>query len=282
MDAETKKRCVLVLPDAGPLISLQKAGALQLLLKLDMPIVVVDAVYYELVIDPDKYDSDREIRDFVTNYATVQTTEYGEFVLAKKLKGNPSHFGEAAIIDFMHRGLSKFAANDPVLLLFEDNKMIRSSEDLFPPTVHFLSTTAFLKGMEELKAVESAGAILDKLEAPPKPRFFPDRPDGTDREAKIGSTWTPALSSDLPSDIEAQARYVVENNLNPRTLEKTMPWADPDKVRSELHLVAAGDANAWGIGQDAFNAWGERHTVGRVRTDPTPEGPKSTIVYDDY
>lgn len=46
------KRCTLVIPDAGPFNSLWVANELPLLLKLDMPIVVVDAVYDELTRDP--------------------------------------------------------------------------------------------------------------------------------------------------------------------------------------------------------------------------------------
>ena len=46
------KRCVLVIPDAGPLNSLWVADRLDLLLRLDMPIVVVDAVYDEVTSNP--------------------------------------------------------------------------------------------------------------------------------------------------------------------------------------------------------------------------------------
>ncbi len=45
------KRTVLVIPDSGPLISLSVANRLDLLLKLDMPIYVVDQVFYECTKD---------------------------------------------------------------------------------------------------------------------------------------------------------------------------------------------------------------------------------------
>lgn len=59
------RRCVLVLPDAGPVNSLWVADRLDLLLALDMKIVVVDAVYDELTSDP-SYLKDREVKDSLT------------------------------------------------------------------------------------------------------------------------------------------------------------------------------------------------------------------------
>ena len=58
------KRCVLVIPDAGPLNSLWVADRLDLLLRLEMPIVVVDAVYDEVTGDP-AYPKDAEVKAFI-------------------------------------------------------------------------------------------------------------------------------------------------------------------------------------------------------------------------
>ena len=46
------KRCIVIIPDAGPFNSLWVADRLDLLLALDMRLVVVDAVYDELTSDP--------------------------------------------------------------------------------------------------------------------------------------------------------------------------------------------------------------------------------------
>jgi len=86
----------------------------------------------------------------------------------------------------------------------------------------------------------------------------------------------------LPDDPNAQVQYVVKNELDPRMLEKTMPGVDADKVRAELRNVAVGDPAAWGVDRDAFRAWGEKHAVGRIRTYPTPAGPKTEVVYDNF
>ncbi|SFL73686.1 hypothetical protein [Methylobacterium pseudosasicola] len=51
MDLDVR-RCTLIIPDSGPFNSLWVADALTLLLDLDMPIVVVDAVHDEVTSDP--------------------------------------------------------------------------------------------------------------------------------------------------------------------------------------------------------------------------------------
>ncbi|MEK8020160.1 MAG: hypothetical protein VSS75_025085 [Candidatus Parabeggiatoa sp.] len=45
------KRTVLAIPDSGPLISLGIAERLDLLLKLDMPVYIIDHVLYECTND---------------------------------------------------------------------------------------------------------------------------------------------------------------------------------------------------------------------------------------
>ena len=69
------QRCVLVIPDAGPINSLWVADALPLLLKLAMDIVVIDEVYAELTSDPDNYRKDREVKEFIEGHPDVFTIE---------------------------------------------------------------------------------------------------------------------------------------------------------------------------------------------------------------
>jgi len=59
------KRCSLIIPDAGPINSLWVADQLSLLLKLDMAIILVDAVYDELTSDPENWPKDFEVKKFV-------------------------------------------------------------------------------------------------------------------------------------------------------------------------------------------------------------------------
>jgi len=75
------KRCVLIIPDAGPFNSLWVAGRLDLLLTLDMPIVVLDAVYDEMTSDPVNYPKDREVKAFIDRHREViaiESTDIGQ------------------------------------------------------------------------------------------------------------------------------------------------------------------------------------------------------------
>jgi hypothetical protein len=58
------RRCTIVIADAGPFNSLRVAAQLSLLLALDMPVIVIDAVYDELTSDP-SYPKDRAVKAFI-------------------------------------------------------------------------------------------------------------------------------------------------------------------------------------------------------------------------
>jgi hypothetical protein len=60
----TKRRVVLVVPDAGPLISLGKADKLDILLRLRLPIYIVDQVYHEATHEH-RFADARRIERFV-------------------------------------------------------------------------------------------------------------------------------------------------------------------------------------------------------------------------
>ena len=74
---------------------------------------------------------------------------------------------------------------------------------------------------------------------------------------------------------------VIKEGLDPRTLEKTMPLADADKVREELRK-AAENPEGWGVSAEAFEVWGKAQGVARERRIDTPAGPRIEIVYDDF
>jgi serine/threonine-protein kinase HipA len=80
---------------------------------------------------------------------------------------------------------------------------------------------------------------------------------------------------------EALVQHVVRNGLDPRELEKAMPYVDADKLREELRS-AADYPERWGVKQEEFEAWGKMHELGRKREVPTPAGPRVEIVYDNF
>jgi hypothetical protein len=199
-----KKRCALIIPDAGPINSLWVAKRLDLLLKLDMPIVLVDEVYAETTSDPDNYPKDREVRAFVEAHRGREIRVEETFVgaAAAKTRGEgkktPPNLGEAAITEFLGNedsGVGKYLSDDgAALLLFEDSdwrhiRIIRKTDNL-----HLISTVAFLRGMQASGLLESAEEVIDAMLHPDNPRerrVLNDLPDGTDIEADQGSFWRP-------------------------------------------------------------------------------------------
>ena len=196
------KRCIVIIPDAGPFNSLWVADQLSLLLALDMKIVVVDAVYDEMTSDV-SYPKDRAVKEFIDGNQPpffVETTDTGREHRAKCDRGEKpkKNAGEIAIADFMSSddGLHHYLApGDPVALLFEDSGWFIRRK---PPNLHLLSTVGLLRGLERVGIIKSADAIVYEMTHPSKPdrrltdaRVLTDLPDGTDVPALIGSDWTP-------------------------------------------------------------------------------------------
>jgi hypothetical protein len=195
------KRCTLVIPDAGPFNSLWVANELPLLLKLDMRIVVVDAVYDELTRDPVNYPKDREVKAFIDAHQPpfkIEDTETGRREREKRRDGlRPRrNAGEVAIVDFMSDGLEKYlTAREPVLVLFEDSDVPGVRFFRKPPNLHLLSTVGMLRGLERVGVLRSAYDIIQKMTHPTDPsrraQVLKDLPDGVDEPAIVGSSWTP-------------------------------------------------------------------------------------------
>lgn len=196
-----KPRCVLLIPDAGPINSLWTAGRLDLLPALDMPIVMIDEIVAEVTGDPN-YPQDREVKAFLDKLQgdrlTIEETFVGSTTKQARLAGtfkSGKSMGEAAIAEFMSDGIEKYVANgDPVLMLFEDSDFRSLRFMRKPDNVHLLSTVAMLRGMERFGMIPSAEQIIAEMTnpEPPKPaRVFRDLPDGYEEEAAEGSTWAP-------------------------------------------------------------------------------------------
>ena len=197
------KRCIVIIPDAGPFNSLWVADRLDLLLALDMRLVVVDAVYDELTSNL-SYPKDRAVKAFIDGNQPpfiVENTEIGEQEREKRRAGRKlkKNAGELAIVDFMSSedGLSKYVAlGDPVALLFEDAGVRVFNK---PPNLHLISTVGMLRGLERVGVIPSADAIIYEMTHPTKPdrrptdaRRFTDLPDGVDDPAAVGSRWVPS------------------------------------------------------------------------------------------
>ncbi|MFP5075962.1 hypothetical protein ACLE20_01505 [Rhizobium sp. YIM 134829] len=194
------KRCTIILPDAGPINSLWVADRLDLLLRLDMRIVVVDAVYDELTSDP-SYLKDAEVKVFIDEHSppiVIERTDIGDAEREKRRRGQKSkkNAGELAMIDFIsdEGGIRRYVdTNEPVAILFEDAGLRVFNR---PPNLHLISTVGLLYGMQEVGIIPSAADIIDEMLHPKKPgrrpedaRRFTDLPGGIDEPATIGSSW---------------------------------------------------------------------------------------------
>ena len=190
------RACKLLLPDAGPLISLGKINALDLLLLPNMDIVVVDAVLAETTFDK-KFPEAQIIEAFVDEYATVKTTQEGRALLAAlhSKSARPRHAGDFSMLRFL---LSQSTAKSPCLVLFEDSdilKQIRVAETLAaqredrPMTTHYLSMAGFLVGLEKLGLIPSAASYIAAMEN--AGRVIKDKTHPLDIPGDGPSTWEP-------------------------------------------------------------------------------------------
>lgn len=144
---------VLLLPDAGPLITLANANALDLLLKPGWQVQVVDMVEHE--VTRTLTATSKAIANWISSnqISIVPTKTFLHYQALRQAAAETggtvrkSNLGEMAIQEAMN----EFALLDPALLgvfLFEDHKIARSSF-LLPSNCRKVSTRAFLVYLEQ-------------------------------------------------------------------------------------------------------------------------------------
>lgn len=201
------KKITLVIPDAGPLISLATGNALDLLLALrpGVRLVLTDFVYFEVTVFQDRFLDGAQIADFVKKHQAaieIVPTSIGEFAIPgiqEKLRNNPNvpwpnDLGELSISSFVTTS-KDFNPGEPTLVLIEDD-WFTSHAYAVPGNVHLLSTSAFLDGLEAQGVIESAALIRSAIQSK-RPGFKIDFV--VDKEAqKIpeGTSWRESFSRD--------------------------------------------------------------------------------------
>ncbi|MDZ4348331.1 MAG: hypothetical protein U1A22_02225 [Xanthomonadaceae bacterium] len=155
----------VLLPDAGPLITLAYADALDLLFRPGWPVVLVDMVLHEVT------RNQTPTREKLAQWATAgqvsvrptRTFQHHQQMLeANPAAARTANLGELAIQETM----SDFAleAIDPGqpqrtgVFLFEDHKVARASF-LLPDNCRKISTRAYLLFLEQRGWLESAAEI---------------------------------------------------------------------------------------------------------------------------
>lgn len=151
---------VVLLPDAGPLITLAYADALDVLLKPGWPVVLVDMVLHEVTRNQTP-TSEKLAKWADSGKPSVRATRTFQHH-QRKLATNPaaartSNLGELTIQETMN----DFALEQPPqtgVFLFEDHKIARASF-LVPHNCRKISTRAFLLFLEQKGWLTSAAEI---------------------------------------------------------------------------------------------------------------------------
>jgi hypothetical protein len=150
----------VLLPDAGPLITLAYADALDLLFKPGWPLVLVDMVLHEITRHQTP-TSDTLSHWVKANKVSVRTTRtfqhYQQTLAAEAVPARKANLGELAIQETMN----DFALDQPQktgVFLFEDHKIARASF-LVPDNCRKISTRAYLLFLEQKGWLASAAEI---------------------------------------------------------------------------------------------------------------------------
>lgn len=150
---------IALLPDAGPLITLAYADALDVLLKPGWTVMLVDMVLYEVTRNQTP-TSDKLTKWVAATQTTVLPTKtFAHFKQASVggAAARKNNLGELAIQETM----SDFALLTPPkngVFLFEDHKIARASF-MVPDTCQKVSTRAFLIFLEQKDLIQSAADI---------------------------------------------------------------------------------------------------------------------------
>lgn len=149
----------ILLADAGPLITLAYAEALDVLLKPGWQVRVVDMVLHE--VTRNQTPTSQEIAAWVDRHelAVVETRTFRFYQQARTSEVSPrkSNLGELAIQEAMQT-LALEEPESTGVFLFEDHKIARASF-LVPDNCRKVSTRAFLTFLEQHGWIESAAEI---------------------------------------------------------------------------------------------------------------------------
>ena len=150
----------VVLPDAGPLITLAYADALDLLLKPGWPVVIVDMVLYEVMRNdtPTSAKIGAWVADRSIPIESTRTFAHYCDALAEALSQvRKANLGEIAVQEAMN-ALALSAPGTTGVFLFEDHKIARASF-LLPDNCRKVSTRAWLLFLEGKGWIDSAADI---------------------------------------------------------------------------------------------------------------------------
>jgi hypothetical protein len=159
----------LIVTDAGPLITLAVANALDTLLLLGARVIIPDVVQFEVTRHIDRPGAQEFIAWSGAHRGMVEighTEEFDEFteLLARDPARRTRNRGELAAAELLATELE--GGIDAGLLLFEDSDIKKASFLVrIPDRVLLLSTSTFLHGLQRKQLIDDAEAILDRATA---------------------------------------------------------------------------------------------------------------------
>ncbi len=152
-------RSIILLADAGPLITLAYANALDVLLLPGWSVQMVDMVLYE--VTRHATPTSQKIAQWVAQQPLVvrETRVFQRYTQALATGALPrkANLGELAVQEVM-TDFALISEPPTGIFLFEDHKIARASF-LLPEHCHKISTRAFLQFLEQKGLVESAAEI---------------------------------------------------------------------------------------------------------------------------
>lgn len=159
MTTAASKPAVVLLPDAGPLITLAHADALDLLHKPGWPVRMVDMVLHE--VTRNATPTSEKIRRWVAerSISILHTRTFQRYQAAQSSGDAPrkANLGELAIQETM-TDLAFAVPPTTGVFLFEDHKIARASF-LLPANCRKISTRAWLLFLEDRGWIDSAAEI---------------------------------------------------------------------------------------------------------------------------
>ena len=158
----------IIVTDAGPLVTLAVAGAIDTLLLPGLRVVIPDMVRFEVIRHLDKPVA-QEILDWVRKnepakvyIGTTETYEEFEILRNTNPRTRSRSRGEESSSEILSREMAK--SNDRIgILLFEDADVTKTNFLVrLPDRVVVYSTASFLRRLESKHLIDNAKDILEK------------------------------------------------------------------------------------------------------------------------
>ena len=162
----------IIVPDAGPLIHLSQANALELLHEIGGTVIIVDMVRHELTGDEHKPEA-RRLQDWIeqglepgsNRPVRLAMTDTGEaFRLARMVKPDfkMRDGGETAMVQWLAQSVS--TTRQQTIVLYENGKVPKVvRREMLDADIDVLTTRAFLALAHKRGLIASADAIWRKI-----------------------------------------------------------------------------------------------------------------------